>query len=198
MYNCPEDEGQGIVSMHQFIYVELLLEFLRKMRTKKEISHNLSLPAQLFTSILQLGTKSSTINIKILAFWPTVTRKEPRTYQDRGCSSIGDLQWKDPGIEAVAPVHAEVGSDAGGDDDQARVPGVDGGVVPDVEVEERDVGCSDAYAAEERHAHGLLHAGEPERGQRPHRLLDQHVLGKGQTLLRHHRGDVRLLAAAGD
>lgn len=61
-------------------------------------------------------------------------------------------------------------------------------------MEERDIGGGDAEAAEEWHAHGLLHPGEAERGQRPHRLPDQHVLGEGQSLLGDHRGDVRLVA----
>jgi len=93
-------------------------------------------------------------------------------------------------------VHTDVGSDAGGDDDEARVSGVDGGVVPDVEVEERDVGGGDEDAAEEGHAHGLLHPGEAQRGQRPHRLPNQHILGEGQALLRDNRGDVRPFGAA--
>lgn len=69
---------------------------------------------------------------------------------------------------------------------------MDGGVVADVEVEERDVGGGDADGAQEGHPHGLLHAGEAQRGQRPHRLPDQHALGEVQALLCHHRGGVRL------
>lgn len=94
-------------------------------------------------------------------------------------------------------MHTDVGGDAGGNDDEARFLRVDGGVVPNIEVEERDVGGGDADAAEEGHAHGLLHPGEEKRGQRPHRFPDQHILGEGQALLRDHHGDVSLVSAAG-
>lgn len=56
----------------------------------------------------------------------------PPNYQDRGGSAVGDLYGKQPRIVAVAPVHTDVGGDAGGDDEEARVPGEDSGVVPHV------------------------------------------------------------------
>lgn len=94
-------------------------------------------------------------------------------------------------------MHTDVGGDAGGDDEKARVPGEDSGVVPDVQVEQRDVGGGNADAAKEGHADGLLHPGEEKRGQRPHGLADKHVLGEGQALLRDRDGDVRLVGTAG-
>lgn len=56
----------------------------------------------------------------------------PPNYQDWGRSAVGDLYGKQPRIVAVAPMHTDVGGDAGGDDEKARVPGEDSGVVPDV------------------------------------------------------------------
>lgn len=61
-------------------------------------------------------------------------------------------------------------------------------------MEERDVGDGDADASEEGHAHSLLRPREAERGERPHRLADEHVLSEGQALVGDHRGDVRLVA----
>ena len=78
-------------------------------------------------------------------------------YQDRGSAAVGDLEGEVPcGVVGVGPGHADVGADPGGDDDKARVGGAESGVVPDVEVEERDVGDGGADASEEGHAHGLL------------------------------------------
>lgn len=115
-------------------------------------------------------------------------------FQDRSGAAVGDLHGEVPGVVGVAPGHADVGGNAGGDDDEGRVAEANDGVIPHVEVEERDVGDGGADAAEEGQAEGLLRPGKAERGERPHRLADQHVLGEGQARIADHRGEVRLVA----
>ena len=67
-------------------------------------------------------------------------KRKSADYQDGGGAAVGDLEGEVPcGVVGVGPCHADVGADPGGDDDEARVAGAERGVVPDVEVEERDV-----------------------------------------------------------
>lgn len=118
--------------------------------------------------------------------------------QDGGGAAVGYLEGEVPcGAVGVGPCHADVGTDPGGDDDEARVAGAERGVVPDVEVEERDVGYGGADAPEEGHAHGLLRPGQAERGERLRRRPDQHVLGERQAARADHGGYVGLVGSCG-